>query len=356
MAEDLGEKTEVATPRRLEEAREEGNVARSQDFAGAITLLLVTLTVWLAAMHMLGQSTGMVRRALDGGLLGDPLDPGALWTFIAAICDAAVRIALPVLALAWGMAAIGHVTQIGWLFSPKAVAPNLGKLNPLRGFKRIYGLNGLVKAGMDAGKVLIVVAVVALTFMQYAERIIVLPYLTSLQGLALIGRMMLDVALRVLAVLLVLGVLDYLYQRWRHRHDLKMTRQQVRDEMKQTEGDPDVKRRRLRMQHQIAMQRIATSVPKADVIVTNPEHISIAIKYDQAAMNAPKVIAKGADFLALRIRQIAVAHGIPIVERKPLARALYRDVKVGQEVPPSFYKAVAEILAYVYRLSGSLAG
>jgi len=356
MAEDLGEKTELATPRRLEEAREEGNVAKSQDFAGAIMLLLVTLTLWLAAMNMLGQSTGMIRRALEGDVLGNPLDPGALWTYVAALCDAAVRIVLPVLALAWGVAALSHVAQIGWLISPKAVAPNLGKLDPLRGIKRIYGLNGLVKVGLDIGKVVIVIVVVALTFMQYAERIIVLPYLTSLQGLALIGRMMLDVALRVLAVLLMLGVLDYLYQRWRHRHDLKMTKQQVRDEMKQTEGDPDVKRRRLRMQHQIAMQRIATAVPKADVIVTNPEHVSIAIQYDQAAMNAPKVIAKGADYLALRIRQIALAHGIPIVERKPLARALYREVKVGQEVPPVFYKAVAEILAYVYRLSGRAAG
>jgi flagellar biosynthetic protein FlhB len=163
-------------------------------------------------------------------------------------------------------------------------------------------------------------------------------------------------ALRILAVLLVLALIDFSYQRWKHSEDMKMTKQQVKDEMKQTEGDPEVKRRRMRMQQQIAMQRISSAVPQADVIVTNPEHISIAIQYDADRMHAPKVVAKGADFIAIRIRQIATRHGVPIVERKPLARALYRDVGVGQEIPPDFYSAVAEVLAYVYRLSGRQAG
>jgi flagellar biosynthetic protein FlhB len=135
-----------------------------------------------------------------------------------------------------------------------------------------------------------------------------------------------------------------------------MTKQQVKDELKQTEGDPEVKRRRMKMQQQVAMHRISAAVPKADVIVTNPEHISVALQYDAERMNAPTVVAKGADHLAIRIRQIAMKHGIPIVERKPLARALYKQVQVGQEVPPDLYAAVAEVLAYVYRLSGRMAG
>ncbi|MCZ6836938.1 MAG: EscU/YscU/HrcU family type III secretion system export apparatus switch protein, partial [Planctomycetota bacterium] len=252
--------------------------------------------------------------------------------------------------------ALSHVSQIGILFSPKSLAPKIEKLNPIKGFQRIYGVAGLVKVSLDFGKVVIVVIVVSLSFTQYHEQIIVLPYLEPLAGFALVGKMMFDVALKVLAVLLSLGVLDLLFQRWKHRKDMKMTKQQVKDEMKQTEGDPDVKRRRMRIQQQIAMQRISTAVPKADVIVTNPEHISIAIQYDHGEMHAPKVVAKGADHLALRIRQIAIQHKIPIVERKPLARAMYRNVKVGQEVPPEYYKAVAEILAYVYRLSGRMAG
>ena len=151
-------------------------------------------------------------------------------------------------------------------------------------------------------------------------------------------------------MLLLLGIIDFAYQRWKHAQDLKMTKQQVKDEMKQTEGDPDVKRRRMRMQQQIAMQRIAAAVPRADVVVTNPEHVSVAISYEAERMSAPIVVAKGADFVALRIRQIALANGVPIVERPPLARALYRQVAVGQEIPPDFYNAVAEILAYIYRL------
>jgi len=191
---------------------------------------------------------------------------------------------------------------------------------------------------------------------QHRDRIIVMPYLALKPCVIGVGSLLFDLALRLLAVLLLLGVIDFAYQRWKHSKDMRMSKQEVKDEMKQTEGDPEVKRRRMRMQQQIAMQRISASVPKADVIVTNPEHISIAIKYDADRMHAPMVVAKGADFLAMRIRQVALQHGIPIVERKPLARALYREVAVGQEVPPDFYTAVAEVLAYVYRLSGKMAG
>ena len=167
---------------------------------------------------------------------------------------------------------------------------------------------------------------------------------------------MFDLAMKVLAILFLLGMIDYLYQKWKHKADLRMTKQQVKDEMKQSDGDPEVKRRRLRMQQQIAMQRISAAVPRADVIVTNPEHISVAIQYDSENMNAPKVIAKGAEYLAMRIRHLAMQHNIPIVERKPLARALYAQVPVGHEVPAEFFQAVAEILAYVYRLDGRMAG
>jgi flagellar biosynthetic protein FlhB len=196
-----------------------------------------------------------------------------------------------------------------------------------------------------------IVIVSAVTIWQYHEEIVVMPYLSPMQSLGKGGWLILDLSLRLLAVLIVLGLLDFFYQRWKHNQDMKMTKQQVKDELKQSEGDPDVKRRRVRMQQQVAMQRISAAVPKADVVVTNPEHVSVAIKYDAATMSAPKVIAKGADLLALKIRQIALRHGIPIVERKALARALYRQVAVNQEIPPSFYKAVAEILAYVYRLN-----
>ena len=162
----------------------------------------------------------------------------------------------------------------------------------------------------------------------------------------------LTLAMQAGAALIVLGIVDYAVQRFKHQRDLRMTKQQVKEEFKESDGDPEVKQRRMKIARQLATQRLQTAVPKADVIVTNPEHISVAIQYDAATMAAPKIVAMGADEIAFRIRQIAMKHDIPIVERKPLARALYAKAKVGQEIPADHFKAVAEILAYVYRLKG----
>ena len=183
-------------------------------------------------------------------------------------------------------------------------------------------------------------------------QIVALPEFGVLRGFEEIGTIGLNLAVQIGAALLVLGIADYAIQRFKHERDLRMTKQQVKEEFKESDGNPEVKRRRMQIARQLAMQRLQTVVPKADVIVTNPEHISVAIQYDPATMQAPRIVAMGADHLAMRIRQIATKHGVPIVERKPLARALYANAKVGQEIPADHYKAVAEILAYVYQLKG----
>ncbi len=352
MAEDLGERTEDATPKRKQEAREEGNVAKSHDLSGALTLLLATLIVWGFAMTMFWQGRDLLDGALRDDAIGSPISVPGAREATSRLGLAALQMAAPVLLLAWAAAYLSQFVQVGWLFVPKGVQPNAGKLNPIRGFQRIFGLSGVFKSGLDSLKVAIVLVIAIVTAIAYAPEIVVLPYLPATSALREVGMMMLDLAMRVLAVLVTLGLLDYLYQRWKHNRDLRMTRQQVKDEMKESDGDPETKRRRMRIQRQIAMQRISAAVPQADVVVTNPEHISIAIQYDAAKMLAPRVVAKGADHLALRIRIIAMQHGIPIVERKPLARALYKQVEINQEIPAEFYKAMAEILAYVYRLSG----
>lgn len=338
------------------EARNEGNVARSQDLASVMMLLAATLVAALALFPALWQFKAVLEAVLAGTTLGSPVDPDHALTVVTFVAGAAIRIAAPLLLVTFLIAIVSHFVQVGWLFTTKPLQPNLSKLNPMNGFRRIFGLSGLMKVLMDSTKVVVVLAVAVLTVLQYRERIAVLGYLSALQGLHEAGWLVFNLALRLIVVLLILGTLDYLYQRWKHNQDLKMTKHQVKDEMRQTDGDPEVKRRRFRMQQQIAMQRISAAVPKADVVVTNPDHISVAIRYDAEDMNAPTVIAKGADFLALRIRQIAVLRGVPVVERPPLARALYRQVAVGQEIPPEFYHAVAEILAYVYRLNGRMAG
>lgn len=355
MAEDLGERTEEATPKRRTEARESGNVAQSHDLASGLLLLAVTLMLWRAMTTLLGGFKQMVGNLLDGDLVTDPLDADQTMTSIWYALKMAVMAAGPVLLIAWLVAALAHFIQVGWLFAPSLLQPRMSKLNPMNGLRRIFGLQGAVKSLMDSGKVAAVIVVAVILVWPMLGDVISLPYLDMMQAAARAGEMMFDLAVAIALTLLVLGLIDWWYQRWRHTRDLRMSKQQVKDELRQAEGDPEVKRRQMRLRQQIAMQRISTAVPKADVIVTNPEHISVAIQYDAAKMNAPKVVAKGADYLALRIRQIAMRHGIPIVERKPLARALYAQVQVNQEVPPDFYQAVAEILAYVYRLSGRTA-
>ncbi len=356
MADDLGERTEEATPKRRQQARDEGNVPRSQDLAAAIMLIAATGMLAATALPMLGRFKVVLEAVLAGDTLGSPLDPAAAPVLMAYVASAGIRIAAPILLITFVAAFVAQIGQVGWLFAPKVLMPRLSKLNPASGFKRIFGITGLVKVSLDSIKVAVVAAVAVVTIYQYSREIVTLAYLEPMQALARAAWMLLMLALRLLAVLLLLGVLDFFYQRWKHKQDLKMTRHQVKDELKQSEGDPEVKKRRLRMQQQIAMQRVSAAVPKADVVVSNPEHISIAIRYDAERMNAPTVIAKGADYLALRIRQIALLRRIPIVQRPPLARALYRQVAVGQEVPPDFYNAMAEILAYVYRLNARKAG
>jgi flagellar biosynthetic protein FlhB len=246
--------------------------------------------------------------------------------------------------------AVAHLMQVGPLLAPKAIQPSLGKINPISGFKRILGLQALVKAGLDVLKVVAITGVAVITLIQYEARIAVLSQLELVPGIIEAGWIIVDFTLRLLVVLLLIGILDFIWQKTKHAKDLRMSKQEVKDEMKNADGDPEVKKRRMKMAQQIAMQRVGSAVPTADVIVTNPEHYSIAIRYDESTMVAPVVVAKGLDSLAMRIRYIARQHGIPIVERPPLARGLYRDVEVGRPIPPDFYAAVAEVLAYVYRL------
>lgn len=356
MADDMGERTEDPTPKRKSEARKSGNVAKSSDLGSAVMLLIGTVTLAVSVPWMLGQGKIMVAQVIGTGILSDPLDPRGVLADTAYVLRHAARVAAPVLLVVFVAAVISQLMQVGLLFTWKPIQPSLSKISPMKGAKRIFGLSGIVKAGLDSLKIIVIGTMVFITIRQYDDRFITLPHLALLDGLSTIALMMLDLAMRLLALLLIIGFIDFTYQKWKNLQDMKMTKQQVKDEMKQSDGDPQTKKRRFKVRQQIMMQRINSAVPQADVIVTNPEHISIAIKYDESKMAAPRVVAKGADFLALRIRQIATRHGIPIVERKPLARALYRDVEVGQEVPPDFYAAVAEVLAYVYRLDGRMAG
>ncbi len=352
MAENNFEKTEAPTPRRKQEARADGNIARSTDLTAAFMLLAAVLALNILGTRMiqaLGQTT---RVLLNGEHLSNPTRIEGLGE---SVYYSAYMFAIALGPIVLVVAAIGLLTslgQVGFLLTLKPLEPNFGKLSPLKGVANLFSMRAAMRLVMSVFKVILIAGVAIWFVIKDMPRILHIAEMTVPQAFAASGTVVYGLALKLALLLLVMAIIDYAFQRWQHEQDLKMSKQDVKEEMKRMEGDPMVKQRRTRVARQLAMQRIAQAVPKADVIVTNPTHYSIALQYDTDTMRAPKVIAKGADFMAMRIRQIALAHGIPLVERKPLAQALYRGVEIGEEVPAEHYAAVAEILAYVYRLSG----
>ncbi|MBS0196859.1 MAG: flagellar biosynthesis protein FlhB [Planctomycetes bacterium] len=343
----MGEKTEAPTSRRLSEARSDGRVAKSQDLAAAIDLFGAFVLILMFGVTVAKAMSTILRRSLT--------DTGSVYvdsvldlTRAVAIQTAAAM--LPILALICIIAYLAHVSQFGLIFSTKILSPDFSRLNPFQGFGKFFNTRSLAKTLVNLLKLAVVVTIGVLFFKSCIHTLMSLPLYATGAAWAMIGKLATQLTAWLFSVLVTLGGIDYLYQRWQHTKDLRMTKEDVKDERRSMEGDPVVKGKRLKMARQIAMQRINSAVPKADVVVANPTHFSVAIKYDPKTMHAPRVVAKGADEMAMRIREVARTHGVPIVERPPLARALYAAVPVGHEVNPEFYEAVAELLAFVYRL------
>ncbi len=356
MAEDLGEKTELPTEHRRGEAREKGQVARSTDLSAAVLMTAVVILMLLFAKPLIEGMIALMRHSFSEETLGAGITPARLAPDITLTFAEAARLTVPIMALMVLVAILAMVQQVGLKLSSRALEPKWDKLNAIKNLNRLVNKKSLVKAALDLLKLGVIGSVVTLIIRMNSQKLAALSSLELVDGLIVGATLVRDLAIWVLVILIILGVLDFIYQRWQHTQDLKMTKHEVKDERKSTEGDLETKARRLKMARQVAMQRLGIDVPKADVIVTNPTHYAVALKYDSdSGMNAPRVIAKGADYLALRIRYIAAAHGVPIIERPPLARALYREVKVGREIFPEHYEAVAEVLAYVYRLDRKLA-
>jgi flagellar biosynthesis protein FlhB len=355
MAEDFGDKTEAPTPRRRAEAREQGNIARSPDLTAAILLVGMLLLLkgygpgLVAALRTLvEQMLGVATLSTGSAELGEDG-----WRAVGA---AAVALA-PLLAGVMGLAVVANLLQVGLFFNTKRLQPNLAALNPLKGLGKLFGSGKqktLVALAMNLLKLTLVALVAYSAVHGRLGAIITVQQLSFGEIFALGAQVIFAVGIRIGLLLIVLAVLDYAYQRYRIEQELKMSKQEVKDEMRRMEGDPHIKQRRRQIAMQIATQKLKKDVPTADVVVTNPTEFAVALKYDAGAMHAPRVIAKGQDLMAMRIREIAIAAGVPILERKPLARALYKLVDVGQEIPEQFYAAVAEILAYVYELSGKV--
>jgi flagellar biosynthesis protein FlhB len=354
MAEEFGEKTEAPTPRRRTEAREQGNIPRSADLTAALLLLAALVLLNSFGPGMMSAMRSLVAEMLGSRSLAD-ISPDSAGP---SILRAVYLIGLAMAPLFAGMvlaAILANVGQVGLQISGQRLGPNIAALNPFRGLGRIFsGGRGGMRLLLDALKMLLLGAVGYSAIHGRIIQIITMQQLTFGQIFLLGADVVYSIGLRIGIMLLILAIIDYAYQRHRIEQELKMSKQEVKEEMRRMEGDPKIKLRRRQLAMQAAAQRLKKDVPTADVVVTNPTEYAIALKYDPKTMNSPKVIAKGRDLIAQRIREIAIANGIPILERKPLAQALFKLVEVGHEIPEQFYAAVAEILAYVYELGGKI--
>lgn len=332
-----------------------GNVPKSTDLTAALMLLASTLAIYMVARQALGTLEHTMRLMLGGAHAQNLTRADDLVELSAEAIKSALTAAGPVMAVVVVVALAATLGQVGFLLSGKPLVPSFSKMNPIKGLKQLVGIRASVRLAMSLGKVALLATVSGVMIKRDMGKLLHIAEMTSATAFAAGAWMVFELAMILAAILVVMAAADLWYQRWQHGEDLKMTSEEVKQEMKNMNGDPEMKQRRARVARQLAMQRVGSTVPTADVIVTNPTHFAVALKYDNTSMGAPKVVAKGADYMALQIRKLAAVHGVPLIERKPLARALYANVEIGQEVPEEHYAAVAEILAYVYRISGKAA-
>jgi flagellar biosynthetic protein FlhB len=343
------EKTEPASSRRLEQAREEGQVPRSREIGAFLILIVSASAFWFVGPWMMQRTTSIVRRGLT---LDEPLirDPQFMMVRFADLSlDALVSFAPLLLALV--IAALVSPFFLGsWNFSLKALSPDLGRLDPIKGLARLVSWNGLVELVKAVGKAFLVGGVATWVLWKDRDDVFALFSQPIEVGLSSAGHLVSYSFLMIVLAMLFIVAIDVPFQLWQYHDKLKMSKEEVRQEGKEMEGNPEVKGRIRQLQREAARKRMMGAVPTADVIVTNPTHFAVALAYKNG-MGAPKVLAKGMGDIALRIREIGAENNVPMLEAPPLARALYRHAEIDQEIPSALYAAVAEVLAYVYQLA-----
>ena len=350
MAEDSDlEKTEQPSQRRLDQAREEGQVARSRELSTFAVLMAGGAGIWLMGSSLSGQLTKLLH---DGLILDAKLafNSDLLLPRLYTLSMETLVAFLPLLLLLLVVAALSPLLLNGWLFSLKPLQPKFSKLNPITGLGRMFAIHGLVELGKAIGKSLIVGGIGAWAIWHNKDSVLMLVSQPAVTAIPHLGYLMWMAFAAIMGGMLLIVAVDVPFQLWEHNKKLKMTKEEVRQEAKETEGDPQVKGRIRAMQREMARRRMMTEIPTADVVVTNPTHYSVALKYSENGMSAPIVVAKGSHHLAAKIKVIAIAINVPILEAPPLARALHKHTELGQAIPEALYMAVAEVLSYVYQL------
>lgn len=350
-----GEKTEPATEKKLREAREDGKVSKSKELVSAFDLIVFFLLLKIFISFLGGGFEETFRYAYGSmGTLAKQsagsFSEGEAAAFISSILLEILKLLLPFLVFGFAVTVIVNILQVGWKVTGKPLKPKPDKFNPINGMKRIISKDSIFELVKSIIKIALIIYVAYTAIKDDAQKIFVLYDMPLNQALAFCGSVIINAGLKISIVYLVVGLADFIYQKFRFKEDMKMTKQEVKDEYKNTEGNPEIKGRQRQRMREASRQRMMQDVPKADVVITNPTHLAVAIKYDAEKAKAPVVLAKGEDYLAQKIREKAKENGIEIVENKPLARMLYANVEIGEEIPPELYQAVAEILAMVYNM------
>lgn len=356
MAEDSDlERTEPASSRRIEQAREKGQIARSRELATFTVLLAAGGGLMLMGPQLMDSLAGLMRNGLtlDRAVAFDPL---LMLPRLHQLALSALYAFFPFLLLMVVAAIMAPLVMGGWLFSFQALQPDFSRLDPLKGFGRLFSSTSLVELVKALAKSALIGGVALWVFWHHKEAMFSLAGESFNQSAAHLGSLLGTTFLYIVASLLLIVAIDVPFQLWEHARKLKMTKEEVRQENKEMEGSPEVKAHIRRMQRELARGRMMAEVPKADVIVTNPTHYAVALRYQDKAHAAPVVVAKGSALLAARIRELGEEHHVPILEAPPLARALFRHAELGEEIPSALYTAVAEVLAYVYQLRNYEAG
>lgn len=354
-----GEKTEPATQKKLDDARKEGQVAKSREIANGLGLLALFLVLkfWVGhmAVQLLEVFPAFYNRIPDMVSFwhGDMPEADTKLVFVTMLVRVMVIIA-PLLIIGVLVAFLSDVVQVKWKPTLKPLQPKFSKLNPLQGIKKIISVNSLVELIKSIAKIGLIVYICYSYLKDKWVLLFQLYDIPLLQAVALIAEIVTDLGIRISAVYMIIALADFIYQKVKFSNDMKMTKQEIKEEYKQQEGDPQIKGQIRQRMREASRRRMMQDLPKADVVITNPTHYAVAIKYDPEVADAPIVIAKGEDYMAARIKEVARENNIEIVENKPLARMLYANVEIGEAVPPELYQAVAEVLAFVYHLQGKI--
>lgn len=352
--ENFQEKTENATPKKREKTREEGQTARSVEIASVFVLLTGILFLYFSGYISYKHLSDIMRHSFTFESI-----PECNSQYVVSLLNTFLRrvflFILPLFISVFAVALLSNFLQVGFVFSHKAITPKFSRLSIVKGFGRLFSVKSLMELIKSVLKLCIIGIVSYFVVKSELERIPFLYHYSTGGILLYMCKISFKIFIWTISIMIILAILDYLFQRWQFEEQIKMTKQEVKDESKQAEGDPQVKARIRSLQQQVARRRMMQDVPKADVVVTNPTHLALAIQYDALSMTAPKIIAKGAGAVAERIKNVAKENDVPVVENKELAQNLYKTVDIGDEVPVNLFKAVAELLAYVYKLKGKTA-